>query len=90
MSTLFATSAMATVSAIVLLLEVTSLVFLGACILEFRAVSRRHASFFRDMGNGAHAETDRRPRLFLWLYVAATVLATVVTTYLFLFQPHIL
>lgn len=89
MSLLFATPGMTTISVIVLLLEMLSLIFLGVCILEFRVLTQRHAAFFRDMGNGQHEEVERRPRIFLWMYIITTIVMTIATTYLFLFQPHI-
>lgn len=90
MTALFASPGMTAVTVVVLILEGMSLLFLAVCSIEYRMLIARHTEFFRGIGNREHDRIMRRSRVFLWIYIATTILITLATGYLFLFQPHIL
>ena len=81
---------MAVVSGIVFLMEILSLVFLGLCVSEFRLIARRHAAFFRAMGEKAYAKEERMSSILLWVYIITTVAIALITIFFFVFQPHLL
>ncbi len=88
---LFSTPGMLSVFVIVIVMEILSLGYLGITIVEFMMLRRRHASFFQSIGsdgNGAHVE--RAPTVILWIYIAVSLIVTIVTIVLFLFQPHLI
>lgn len=81
---------MTTVSFIVLLFEVLSLAFLAVCVVEYRVLMRRHVAFFQGISNGEHGRVERRSGVLLWVYIGMTIFVTIMTTFVFIFQPHIL
>lgn len=90
MTDLFLSPGMIAISSTVILMEILSLGFLGLCISEFRLLKRRHASFFHAIGDKGYEHKEKLSTLFLWIYVALTIAATLVTGFFFIFQPHLL
>lgn len=88
---LFSTTGMLTMFIIVLIIELLSIAFLGIVALGFRRLTDRHEQFFHVMANATeHEKIERVPRMIFWVYIASTLVVTLVTAYLFIFQPHLL
>ncbi|MBP9773078.1 MAG: hypothetical protein KBD00_00425 [Candidatus Peribacteraceae bacterium] len=88
---LFATPVSLSLVLVVTLIQVASLIFLAAAWYSFAKMMRRHAGFFEGMeGNEYRKNAEKTQRVFLWIYIISTVIITIITTYLFFFQPHIL
>lgn len=85
----FATTASTALAVVFLVLQLVSLLVLGAVVWEYRQLRGRHAAFFAAVSSG---QTDResRPALVLWLYVFSTLVMTVAYLFVFFVQPHLL
>lgn len=103
MHDLFATAGMSTMTVVILLIEAMSLAMMLAVIVAFRRVraSQRNLlltlqSHLRNPALDALLQRVTVGRFlrtrwgFLWLYILATLATTLVTLWLFLFQPHLL
>lgn len=86
---LFQSSGFTASFVIFLLLEILSLLVMGIVVAEFMMLRKKHTQFFRAMRGGEHADTETFPTMILWVYIFFTVFAGIVTTAIFLFQPHI-
>jgi hypothetical protein len=87
----FSTAGMTSLLTIVIVVEMLSLAFFGMVVYAFRRMLHRHARFFRSIGgDDAHLTIERPSFVIFWIYVIVTLLATLLTTYLFVFQPHLL
>jgi len=87
---LFSTPGMVSVFIVVVILEILSVAFLGVAVLEFRAIRHRHVKFFHAFEGGTDADTERTARTILWVYILMTIIVTIVTVLIFVFQPHLL
>lgn len=88
---LLATPGMVSVFVFVLVIEALSLLFLWVASYEFRQLMRRHAQFFEAMRHDdKHERVERTSYVIFWIYVLMTIVVTILTLLLFLFQPHLL
>lgn len=84
----FSSPSMMTALVIILVIEVLSLLFMVMILQIYRSQSQKYRQLLSGMGGqdlwGAPG------RVLIPLYTVLTVIATVVTVLLFLYQPHIL
>jgi len=89
-SELFSSPGMTTVTVAALIIEILSLGYFGVTLAEFFLLRRKHRAFHAAMGASHPGHPEKASYVILWIYVFSTVLFTVVTSLLFIFQPHIL
>ncbi len=87
---LVATLGAVSVLVVVLVTEALSLLFLLVVSYEERQVARKQEALLRALGGGDLAIPSGKSRMLFWTYVCTTALITVVTTTVFLYQPHLL
>lgn len=88
---LLADPGMVLVFVVVVLVEVLSLIWMGLTAYEYNRTLRGHADFFVAVGeDDRHKLLEHSSRVLLWIYIITTILATLVTGYVFIFQPHLL
>lgn len=78
-----------TIAIIVLSLQIISCIAFIAILLEYRFIHNRQHAFLSSMDD-REGIARRRKHLVTILYVAVTLVLLVVTTVIFLFQPHLL
>ena len=88
MQEIFASTGMMTVLVIVLMLEALSLLFLFLIVQIFRSQSEKYRLLLTNLGD--QSAWGRPGRILIPVYVVLTLAATVVTTMIFIFQPHLL
>lgn len=90
---LFATTGMATMSVMILLLALLSVGFMVLLIQVFHRADRNQRQFIRSF-LPEDASFSSHPRIgqsvLLWVYILLTLVMTGVSLALFLFQPHLL
>lgn len=92
MHNLFANPAMATATAVVLILESASLLFMFVLIQFYRRTLKSHREFLESfVAEGVMHPMHIRfgKSIMLWVYILFTFGITLVTLGIFLFQPHI-
>ena len=87
----FDTPGMTAVFVVVMLVEAASLSLLWLVTHEFRKMCARHARLFEAISDdGQHKKTEKHQWIIFWVYIISTFVISIVTTSLFLFEPHII
>lgn len=88
---LLSTMGMTSVFVLVVVIQLVSLGFLLIASYEFRRTMRKHNAFLSVIDtDNRHDEAERGSHVIFWIYLLSTLAITVVTTLLFVFQPHLL
>jgi len=88
---LFSTMGMTSVFVFMVIIQLLSLGFLLLVSYEFRRTMRKHNAFLRVIDiDDKHDEAEHTSHIIFWIYLLSTLAATVVTTLLFVYQPHLL
>lgn len=88
MPNLFATTGMTITTILVIILELLSLIAMGAILLVFWRVQRKQQDLFRTLHSAPKALV--RHTVLQWIYALATLAIGFLSSALYLFQPHIL
>lgn len=88
---LFSTLGMTSVFVVMVVIQLLSLGFLLIASYEFRRTMRKHNAFLRVIDiDDKHDEAEHTSHVIFWIYLLSTLVATAVTTLLFMYQPHLL
>ncbi len=88
---LFSSMGMTSVFVVMVVIQLLSLGFLLLTSYEFRRTMRKHNAFLRAIDiDEKHDEAEHTSHIIFWIYLLSTLVATVVTTLLFVYQPHLL
>ncbi len=88
---LFSTAGMTSVFVIMVVVQLLSLGFLLIVSYEFRRTMRKHNAFLSVIDtDDRHDEAEHTSHVIFWIYLLSTLVATIVTTLLFVYQPHLL
>jgi hypothetical protein len=71
-------------------LQLCSLVIMLVVVWEFRLVRAKHAAFFSVIAQSHVVAQERVALRLCYFYVISTVLLTLITSFIFLAQPHLL
>lgn len=88
MTSLFATPGMTAFTIPFLIVEILSFLVLWIILLAFRRVVRKQRELFLVLHDAP--PTLARHTVLMWFYIIMTVVIGVVSTSLFLFEPHLL
>lgn len=72
------------------LIEILSLLFLALVVHEYRKTISKHYAFPAAIEHDLELLPQRGVTWLFWIYVVLTVLVVIATSFLFLFQPHLL
>jgi hypothetical protein len=86
----FQTPGAVTAFVVFVILELASVILAFVIMAEFRLLRRRHMAFFRDILGGEKADTEKSSSVVLWIYIHMTMFAVIITSVLFVMQPHLL
>ena len=84
----FATTGMTTLTIGIICIQLVSLIVMGMFAREFHRIAKKRYALLASIDE----EQTQRKYYFplVWVYVFLTLGITVATTYLFIFQPHLL
>ncbi len=86
----WATTGMAAATVVFVAMELLSLLLFTTVLIEYHRVALKHDVLPNAIRHGLEATPELGKSIMYWSYIFLTVLATVLTTALFLFQPHLL